>query len=93
MFPEANDARPVGSTGLLSFLAFAVPRWLALVAVIFVAGIVLHLLTGGGLDTLPGGLVSTQWWGELFSRVYRTLESIDRFMLDLVTPLRQAAGG
>jgi hypothetical protein len=80
------------SSGMLAFLAFALPRWLGLIAVILAAGIVLHLLTGGTLDTLPAGLVSAEWWGGLFTRIYRMLERIDRFMLDLVAPLQRVIG-
>lgn len=87
----APDA--AGRSGLVAFLAFALPRWLALIGVILAAGIVLHLLTGGSLDTLPAGLVSAEWWASLFGRVYRTLERIDRFMLDLISPLQRAVTG
>jgi hypothetical protein len=37
--------------------------------------------------------VSADWWASLFGRIYRTLERIDRFMLDLFQPLQRAVTG
>jgi hypothetical protein len=93
--PDATVSRQDASIQrrISAFLAFALPRWLALVGVIIAAGVVLHLLTGGGFDTLPAGLVSADWWASLFGRIYRTLERIDRFMLDLFQPLQRAVTG